>query len=100
MRQAVRVGRQNTVATDPFTGQNRNSKWQRYPAQSSGRLAAKDFVPSASNASLNIGMAARGVLSSLLTLPNQPRQRPFYSRDGRGVVAFASKLPDCRLANL
>src|SRR6202050_1837968 len=26
----------NTVATDPFTGQNRNSKWQRYPAQSSG----------------------------------------------------------------
>jgi hypothetical protein len=44
----------NTVATDPFTGQNRNSKWgQRYPAQTSGRLAAKDFVPSVSNASLH-----------------------------------------------
>jgi hypothetical protein len=39
--------------------------WQRHPAQSSGRLAAKDFVLSVSNASLNIGMAARGVLSSV-----------------------------------
>ncbi len=27
--------------------------WQRYPAQTSGRLAAKDFVPSVLNASLH-----------------------------------------------
>src|SRR5713101_5345868 len=65
MRQAVRVGRQILVATDPFTGKTGIQTWQRCPAQTSGRLAAKDFVPSFSSASLNIGMAARGVLSSL-----------------------------------
>jgi hypothetical protein len=40
-----------------------------------------------------IGMAARGVLSSLPFSPNQPRQRPFYSCDGRGVGAFAGNCP-------
>src|SRR5580765_9044096 len=48
-----------------------------------------------------IGMAARGVLSSVpfspinldKCLPNQPRQMPFYSCDGRGVGAFASNCP-------
>jgi len=83
----------NTVVTNPFTGQNRNFKvWQRYPAQTSGRLAAKDFVPSVSNASLH--WDGRTWSLELLTfLPNQPRQRPFYSCDGRGVGTFASNCP-------
>src|SRR5712672_2829690 len=32
-------------------------------------------------------------LGLLTFLPNQPRQRPFYSCDGRGVGAFASNCP-------
>ena len=61
--------------------------WQRCPAQTSGRLAAKDFVPSVSNASLHWD-GSTGSLQFLIFLPNQPRQRPFYSRDGRGVGAL------------
>jgi len=38
-------------------------------------------------------MAARGSLELLTFLPNQPRQRPFYRCDGRGVGAFASNCP-------
>jgi hypothetical protein len=66
--------------------------WQRYPAQTSGRLAAKDFVPSVSNASLHWD-GSTWSLELLTFLPNQPRQRPFYSCDGRGVGAFASNCP-------
>jgi len=66
--------------------------WQRYPAQTSGRLAAKDFVPSVSNASLHRDGSA-GRLELLTFLPNQLGQRPFYSCDGRGVGAFASNCP-------
>src|SRR6266436_1660291 len=70
--------------------------WQRYPAQTSERLGAKDkdFVPSVSNASLHWD-GSTWSLELLTFLPNQPRQRPFYSCDGRGVGAFAStaRLP-------
>ena len=66
--------------------------WQRCPAQTSGRLAAKDFVPSVSNASLHWD-GSTWSLELLTFLPNQPRQRPFCSCDGRGVAAFASNCP-------
>src|SRR6267143_6297584 len=83
----------NTVATDPFTGQNRKFKvWQRYPAQTSGRLAAKDFVPSVSNASLHWD-GSTWSLELLTFFPNQPRQGPFCSCDGREVAAVASNGP-------
>ena len=71
----------DTVVTNPFTGQNRNFKvWQRYPAQTSGRLAAKDkdFIPSVSKASLHWD-GSTWSLELLTFLPDQPRQRPFYS---------------------
>jgi len=60
--------------------------WQRYPAQTSGRLAAKDFVLSVSNASLNIGMAARGVLSSLPF-------SPITVDEGPSAAAMVVELP-------
>jgi hypothetical protein len=63
--------------------------WQQYPAQTSGRLAAKDFVPSVSNAPLHWD-GSTWSLELLTFLPNQPRQRPFYSCYGSGVGAFAS----------
>jgi hypothetical protein len=37
--------------------------WQRYPAQTPGRLAAKDFVPSVSNASA-LSTALSSVISA------------------------------------
>ena len=44
----------NTVATESVHRAKPEFKmWQRYPAQTSGRLAAKDFVPSVSSASLH-----------------------------------------------
>jgi len=87
----------NTVVTNPFTGQDRNFKvWQRYPAQTSGRLAAKDkdFVPSVSKASLHWD-GSTWSLELLTFLPDQPRQRPFYSCDGCGVVGLpaTARLP-------
>jgi hypothetical protein len=70
--------------------------WQRYPAETFGRLAArdKDFVPSVSNASLHWGLSTCS-LEFLTFIPNQPTQRPFYSSDGRGDGAFAS---NCSIA--
>jgi hypothetical protein len=66
--------------------------WGRYPAQTSGRLAAKDFVPSVSNASLHWD-GSTWSLEFLTFLPNQPRQRPFCSGDRCGVAVFASNCP-------
>ncbi len=65
---------------------------QRYPAQTSGRLAAKDSVPSVSNASLHWD-GSTWSLELLTFFPNQPRQRPFCSCDRCGVAAFASNCP-------
>src|SRR6266852_5564991 len=53
MRQAVRVGRQVLLPRIRSQGKTGIQTWQRYPAQTSGRLAAKDFVPSVLNASLH-----------------------------------------------
>jgi hypothetical protein len=66
--------------------------WQRYPAQTCGRLAAKDFVPSVLNASSHCD-GRTWSLELFIFLPDQPRQRPFYICDGRGVGAFASNCP-------
>src|SRR5262249_19925590 len=84
----------NTAATD---GSVHRAKpefkvWQRNAAQTSWRLAAKDFVPSVSNAWLHWDGSRRS-LELRTFLPNQTRQRPFYSFDGRGVGAFASNCP-------
>jgi len=66
--------------------------WQRYPAQTIGRLAAKSFGPAVSNASLHWDGSTRS-LELCTFLPNQPGQSLFYSCDGRGVGAFASNCP-------
>jgi hypothetical protein len=83
----------NTVATDPFTGQNRNSKCGSgiQHKRLGGWWPKTLYLPF--QTLRYIGMAARGVLSLLTFLPNQPRQRPFYSCDARGVGAFASNCP-------
>jgi hypothetical protein len=60
-----RVGRQVLLPRTRSQDKTGIQTQQRCPAQTSGRLAAKDFVPSVSNASLTIGMAERRVLSSL-----------------------------------
>ena len=83
----------STVATDPFTGQNRNSKCgSGIQYKRLGGWRAKDFVPSVSNASLHWDSSTWS-LELLTFLPNQPRQRPFCSCDGRGVGAGASNCP-------
>jgi hypothetical protein len=65
--------------------------WQRYPAQTSERLAAKDFVLSVSNASLHWDGSTWS--PELLTfLPNHGRRRPFCSRDGCGVAGFCGPV--------
>ena len=99
MRQAVRVGRQILLPRIRSQGKTGIQTWQRCPAQTSGRLAAKDFVPSVSNASLHWD-GSTWSLEFLTFLPNHRRQRPFCSCDGCGVAAFCQQLPDCQLANL
>jgi len=83
----------NTVATDPFTGQNRNSKCGSgiQHKRLGGWWPKTLYLPF--QTLRYIGMAARGALSFLPF--NQPRQRPFYSCDGRGVGALAAtaRLP-------
>src|SRR4029077_13122941 len=88
MRQAVRVGRQILLPRIRSQGKTGIQTWQRCPAQTSGRLAAKDFVPSFSNASLNIGNGSTWSLEFPTFLRNQPRQRSFYGCDGRRVGAL------------
>jgi hypothetical protein len=86
----------NTVATDRSVHRAKPEfkVWQRYPAETSGRLAAKDFVPSVSNAWLH-GDGSTWSLELFTFLPNQPRQRPFCSRDGRGSARLpaTARLP-------
>jgi hypothetical protein len=89
----------NTVATDPFTGQNRNSVWQRYPAQTSGGWRPKTLYL-AFQTLRYIGMAARGVLSSLPFSPINLDKGPSAAAMVVELPGFASNCPDCRLANL
>jgi len=92
MRQAVRVGRQILLPGIRSRGKTGIQTWQRCPAQTSGRLAAKDFVPSVSNASLHWD-GSTWSLELLTLLPNHGRQRPFRICDGREVGAVASNCP-------
>jgi hypothetical protein len=48
MGQAVRVGRQILLPGSVHRAKLEFKVWQRYRAQTSGRLAAKDFVPACS----------------------------------------------------
>src|SRR6266478_5356602 len=64
MRQAVRVGRQILLSRCVQRAKPDFKVWQRYPAQTSERLAVKDLYFPFQTLSY-IGMAARGVLSSL-----------------------------------
>jgi hypothetical protein len=92
MRQAVRGGRQILLPRTPHGAKPEFKVWQRYPAQTSERLADKDlYFPF--QTLRYIGMAARGVLSSLSFSPITGRQKPIYSCDGRWVAAFASNFP-------
>jgi hypothetical protein len=63
----------STVATDPFTGAK--PEFKRSSGVQHKRLG---------------GWRPKTKTLYLTFLPNQPRQRPFYSCDGRGVGAFAS----------
>src|SRR6185369_10811157 len=87
----------NTVATDPFTGQNRNSNVAAVSSTNVWAVGGQRLVLSVSNASLHWDGSTWSLKCSVPYLPNQPRQRRFYRCDGRGVGAFAS---NCRLANL
>src|ERR1700687_3493194 len=83
----------NTVATDPFTGQNRNSKCgSGVQHKRLGGWRPKTLYLTVSNASLHWD-GSTWSLELLTFLPNQPRQRPLCSCDGRGVGAFASNCP-------
>src|SRR5580698_6190007 len=91
MRQAVRVGRQIQLPRIRSQGKAEFKVWQRYPAQTSGRLSAKAFVPSVLNASLHWD-GSTWSLELLSFLANQPRPRSFCSRDGCGVAGFCGPV--------
>ena len=93
MRQAVRVGRQVLLPRIRSQGKTGIQTQQRCPAQTSGRLAAKDFVPSVLNASLNIGMAARGVLSSLPFSPITVDKGPSAAAMDVGLARLPATAP-------
>jgi hypothetical protein len=83
----------NTVATDPFTGQNRNSKCgSGIQHKRLGGWRPKILYLTVSNASLHRD-GSTWSLELLTFLANQPRQRPLCSCDGRGIGAFASNCP-------
>src|SRR5271169_3486712 len=90
----------NTVATVPFTGQNRNSKCGSGIQHK--RLGG--WRPKTLHLPFQtlryIGMAARGVLSSLPFSPINPDKGPSAAAMVVELLGFASNCPDCRLANL
>jgi hypothetical protein len=92
MRQAVRVGCQVPLPRIRSQGKTGIQTWQLCPPQTSGRLAAKDFVPSVSNASLNNG--------------RQHEESPFSPINldkGPSAAAMVVELPrfasNCPIAN-
>src|SRR5271170_6233093 len=92
MRQAVRVGRQILLPRLRSQGKTGIQSVAAVSSTNVRRSAAKDSVPSVSNASLHRD-GSTSSLELLTFLPNQPGQRPLYSCDGSGVGAFASNCP-------
>src|SRR5882672_6101412 len=92
MRQAVGVGRQILLPRIRSQGKTRIQSVAAVPSTNVWAVGAQRLVPSVSNASLHWD-GSTWSLELLTFLPNQPRQRPFYSCDGRGVGAFASNCP-------
>ena len=101
MRQAVRVGRQIlSPRIDPFTGQNRNSKCGSgiQHKRLGGWRPKTLYLPF--QTLRYIGMAARGVLSSLPFSPINLDKGPSAAAMVVELPGFASNCPNCRLANL
>jgi hypothetical protein len=101
MRQAVRVGRQILLPRiDPFTGQNRNSKCGSgiQHKRLGGWRPKTLYLPF--QTLRYIGMAARGVLSSLPFSPINLDKGPSAAAMVVELPGFASNCPNCRLANL
>ena len=88
----------NTVATDLYTGQNRNSNVAAVSSTNVWAVGGQRLVLLVSNASLH-WVAVRGVLSSLSFSPITGRQRPFYRLRWTWSCRVCQQLPDCRLAN-
>ena len=91
----------NTVAADPFTGQNRNAKCGsgiQHKRLGGWRPKTKTlYLPF--QTLRYIGMAARGVLSSLHFSPINLDKGPSTAAMDVGL-ARCQQLPDCRFANL
>src|SRR5271170_375091 len=92
----------NTVVTDPFTGQNRNSKCGSgiQHKRLGGWLPKTKTLYLPFQTLRYIGMAARGVLSSLPFSPINLDKGPSAAAMVVELPGFASNCPDCRLANL
>src|SRR5467141_3859170 len=89
MRQAVRVGRQILLPRIRSQGKTRIQSVAAVSSTNVWAVGAQRLVPSVSNASLHWD-GSTWSLELLTFLPNQPRQRPFCSCDGRGVGALAA----------
>src|ERR1700731_2699572 len=68
----------STVATDPFTGQNRNSNVAAVSTTNVWAFSGQRLCTFLFKRFVEHWEAARGVTF----FPNQPRQRPFYICDG------------------
>ena len=86
--------RSNTIATDPFTGKTGIQSVAAVSSTNVWAVGAQRLVPSVSNASLHWD-GSTWSLELLTFLANQPRQRPFYSCDGRGLARLpaTARLP-------
>src|SRR5882757_4782000 len=92
MRQAVRVGRQILLPRIRSQGKTGIQSVAAVSSTNIWAVGGQRLCTSVSNASLHWD-GSTWSLELLTFLPNQPRQRPFYSCDGRGVGTFASNCP-------
>src|SRR5713101_4470961 len=92
MRQAVRVGRQILLPRIRSQGKTGMQSVAAVSSTNVWAVGGQRLCTFRFKRFATLGWPH--VESWLLTfLPNQPRQRPFYSCDGRGVGAFASNCP-------
>src|SRR5580700_3341850 len=82
----------NTFATDPFTGQTGIQSVAAVSSTNVWAVGGQRLCTFRFKRFVTLGWQ-RSSLELLTFLPNQPRQRPFNSCDGRGVGALASNCP-------
>jgi hypothetical protein len=82
----------STVATDPFTGQNRNSNVAAVSSTNVWAVSGQRLCTFRFKRFVEHWDGSTWSLEFLTFLPNHGRQRPFCSRDGCGVAGFCGPV--------